>query len=123
MPPYIFVFGYMCPKGLAIGVTSKNLRVQHIWKSVTGVHTLMASRLIHRNLLYQSSLKYLDLITILHFAFFTTGLVCTISISQCGFNHMIICERTTLTNNIFLFCLGADLYQLERIWYSPSDTN
>ena len=35
----------------------------------------------------------------------------------------VVCDLTTMTDNLFPFCLGADLHQLECIQYGPSDMN
>ena len=169
MPTHIFVWGYMYPQGLHLGVQDK-IWGYTFWKSVIGVHTSVASRLIHGNSLYQSTWKFwpaefspawirhafakvynfivrlrlicpfrqLNLlclwgfITVLRFMFFTPRenlrvLFYAISIWRRGFNHVVkhavICDWTTLMNNLFPFHLCADLRRRVCIWCSPSDTN
>ena len=59
--PHTFSFGGTCtPRDWHLGVQAK-IWEYNFWKSVTGVHTSMASRLIHGNSLYQSSWKILTL--------------------------------------------------------------
>ena len=57
MPTHIFVWGYITPRDWHLVVQGK-IWGYTFWKSVIGVHTLMASCLIHGNSLYRSSWKF-----------------------------------------------------------------